>query len=1008
MAGDANAAKNVAVQNGGADSIAANQFFSQNPSNSVSFSPASVVSALNGAGLTIQANNDFSVNNVLDATPNASAGSLTLQAGRSGLINANIITKNSNLSLSANDSGATSAFRDAGVATIAMAPGTSINTGTGNLAFMVGAGASGNIALANITGNQLTIQNSGASAGSGIAFNGATTLAGALFASANGPISQSGPVVVGGAASFSAGISNDITFGNAGNDFTTIGIGSGDNVTLRDANALVLASSTITGNFSVTTGGAMAQSGPIVANGAGKTTTLAAGPNNITLNSAANDFTTVAISSAQSVALADINALTFAASSVSGSLAVTALGDVAQSGPVTVAGASSFNVGANNIVLGNPLNDFNTVTIMGGNSVILSDANAITLGPSSVAGALTVTSGGSVAQTGALLVVGNSVFAAGPGADIFLDNTANDFGSVSILSARDVLLTDSNSLVFGGMVAGRNLAIQTAGSLSLMGTVSLVGSIALTPSGDIVMSGGTITTGSAQSYTGPVIFGTNMTLSSSSGGDLLFASALNADIAPNNRNLMLNTAGNVVFNGTVGASQALGSLTTDAGGATHLNGGSVTTTGDQVYGDTVLLGAVTTLNGAIIRFGSTLNGAHPLTINGQGNFNGAVGGSTPLSSLAVTGTTVLNGGIVNSIGAQVYVGAVALVATATLTSPFVVFGSTLEGAHALIVNGSVNFAAPVGDLTRPTSIVISGTTAINGGRVSSTGIQTYGGAVSLATDTVLSGSSVAFGSSLSGGNHDLTLDLSGASVIAGSSLTAIKNFTSTGLGSVQLSGALSTSGIQTVGNLLTLVSNAILQANRVEVLASGILAGTGNIAAPVVNAGRVVADATTLTFAQAVTNNGTLRADHGGTLQLNGPVVNNGIIDLINGQANFGSNFINNGIVLYPNNDDDGDGVSNLAEYSAGTDPLSAASVLRVLSVTNVANNVRITWSTVGGKKYVLQAVTPPPGGYSTNFTNISPEVIVAGNGGESLTNFVEAGAASNAPARYYRVKLSP
>ena len=44
-----------------------------------------------------------------------------------------------------------------------------------------------------------------------------------------------------------------------------------------------------------------------------------------------------------------------------------------------------------------------------------------------------------------------------------------------------------------------------------------------------------------------------------------------------------------------GNTNALTSLTTNAGGTTHINGGSVETTGDQTYGDDVQLGNDTTL-----------------------------------------------------------------------------------------------------------------------------------------------------------------------------------------------------------------------------------------------------------------------------------------------------------------------------------------------------------------------------------------------------------------------------
>ena len=88
---------------------------------------------------------------------------------------------------------------------------------------------------------------------------------------------------------------------NAANDFSTVGITSGNNVALTDANALDLAASTVSGTLDVTTNGALTQSGPLTVTGM---TTLAAGAaNDITLNNAANNFSTVGITSGNNVAL---------------------------------------------------------------------------------------------------------------------------------------------------------------------------------------------------------------------------------------------------------------------------------------------------------------------------------------------------------------------------------------------------------------------------------------------------------------------------------------------------------------------------------------------------------------------------------------------------------------------------------------------------------------------------------------------------------------------------------
>jgi len=76
---------------------------------------------------------------------------------------------------------------------------------------------------------------------------------------------------------------------------------------------------------------------------------------------------------------------------------------------------------------------------------------------------------------------------------------------------------------------------------------------------------------------------------------------------------------------------------------------------------------------------------------------------------------------------------------------------------------------------------------------------------------------------------------------------------------------------------------------------------------------------------------------------------------------------------LDPNNpgdasaDLDGDGVRNLAEYRAGTDPGDARAYLKLapLSLTDTAGSVRITWGSAPNKLYTLLRSTAVDTGWS-------------------------------------------
>jgi hypothetical protein len=102
-----------------------------------------------------------------------------------------------------------------------------------------------------------------------------------------------------------------------------------------------------------------------------------------------------------------------------------------------------------------------------------------------------------------------------------------------------------------------------------------------------------------------------------------------------------------------------------------------------------------------------------------------------------------------------------------------------------------------------------------------------------------------------------------------------------------------------------------------------------------------------------------------------------------------------------PAADPDNDGMSNWAEFLAGTNPTNGASVLQVTAVTREDKNLRITWTMGSGKTNVLQAANTL--GEATNFTDAFTVQTVG-----SVTNYLDIGAITSAPARYYRVRLGP
>jgi hypothetical protein len=97
--------------------------------------------------------------------------------------------------------------------------------------------------------------------------------------------------------------------------------------------------------------------------------------------------------------------------------------------------------------------------------------------------------------------------------------------------------------------------------------------------------------------------------------------------------------------------------------------------------------------------------------------------------------------------------------------------------------------------------------------------------------------------------------------------------------------------------------------------------------------------------------------------------------------------------------DADGDGQTNLAEYRAGTDPRSAASVFRVTGISrdSVAATITIHWPAVAGKLYHVTS--------SENLATwtLRATRLASAHGTESV-----ALPAGGPPARFYRVEIAP
>jgi hypothetical protein len=175
----------------------ANQFsYARGQAETVTVTPDFLTRTLNtGTAVVLQASNDITVNAPITVSAAGHGGALTLQAGRSLVLNASITTDTGGLTLIANDqlaNGVVDSQRDPGPAVLAMAPGTTLDTGSGTLTVELRDGVgltnrdSGAITLQTVSAGSVSVLNNGPSAGSDVKLGPVTTSGPQSYANPNG------------------------------------------------------------------------------------------------------------------------------------------------------------------------------------------------------------------------------------------------------------------------------------------------------------------------------------------------------------------------------------------------------------------------------------------------------------------------------------------------------------------------------------------------------------------------------------------------------------------------------------------------------------------------------------------------------------------------------------------------------------------------------------------------------------------------------------------------------
>lgn len=397
--------------------------------------------------------------------------------------------------------------------------------------------------------------------------------------------------------------------------------------------------------------------------------------------------------------------------------------------------------------------------------------NVITTGGQSYTGSLRLAGDLTNTGTGDMLLAGPVELTS----DVSIINSGAAGDDISITGAVTSDAT-ARALTLGGAGNLGNVTLLGAAgnpnalsSLTAVGATISAGSVTSTGTqsytGDLVANGDL--SGTSISVTGDLLVGVDLTVNASTSFGV--GGTVNSEATEFN-DLTINSP-NISLTGAVGGVDALGAITTDAGGSLALGGGSVITRDGQTWGENITLGAGTTFtstNSGDIRFNGTVNSdgsARDLVVNTSGAsvFTQALGNTSALSDFATDagGTSTFSANV--SAGSSISVADAAILAGNLLfTAPEIEFAGTIDSdgtARDLTLNGSssVTLEGNVGANSVLSTLAIT-SPSISLRSVSTTGTQNYGGSVTLSGALASSGAAdiVMTGALALGGDSSVT------------------------------------------------------------------------------------------------------------------------------------------------------------------------------------------------------------------------------------------------------------
>jgi len=451
-----------------------------------------------------------------------------------------------------------------------------------------------------------------------------------------------------------------------------------------------------------------------------------------------------------------------------------------------------------------------------------------------------MTNGGNFTIEGATQLTGSTAIVTGNG-NVSLQTVDGEQGLIIANGTGTVRFSDA----VGASEALASLVVNGSGNLLLEDAITTVGTQRYN---NVRLDGNsTLTSQNAGiTFDGLVDGGHELRLISGNAGDVAFLGALGS--LERVGAVRIDTAGESYF----GAAVRAASVYTDDPGHVRVSA-NVDTTGNQYYGERLVLNNDVVLTGGWVTLAQGADGPHGLSVVGDADVRGAIGTDQALTSLSISGTAQLGGGLISTTGNQTYQGPVTLGADTRVdtTGGNVTFVSTLNGGHDLSIDsgtGNVTFSAEVGGSERlgAISVVSDGTSRfaaplkaasletdaggvleIAAGPIDTTGMQRYGEHLTLSTNIVLKGSEVVLLAGVdasSDGAQSLIIE-GNATLGAVGSQNALSALSVTG--NSALKGGVTTTGEQHYSQTLVIDADTVLKASKVTLTqgVGGVTAG---------------------------------------------------------------------------------------------------------------------------------------------------------------------------------------